>query len=61
MTERETEQPAVGVPEEDALEQRLSVDDDAADDVPTDDGAEADPADRAEQARSVPSGDDEYR
>ena len=64
MTESD-DQPTVSedpeAPEADALEQRTPVvaaEDDA---VPAEPGLEADPADVAEQSRSVDVGDDEYR
>jgi hypothetical protein len=64
MSERDLE-----APEADAAEQRVAVVDDEsdADDSDAGDGAESevpyevDPADRAEQQRSVGLGDDEYR
>jgi hypothetical protein len=51
------------VPEEDALEQRLDAgaDDDRDDPDPEALEGEADPADVAEQSRSVDPGDEEYR
>lgn len=62
MTERETEPADTEVPVEDALEQRADVTEAGSDDVAPDDAAdEADPADRAEQRRTVDPGDDEYR
>ena len=67
MTERESEPTDAEVPVEDALEQRTDADADPGDDEtplvdgPESDLDEADPADRAEQGRTVPSGDDEYR
>ena len=51
------------VPEEDALEQRLDAvaDGDADEPDPDAQPVEADPADVAEQSRSVDLDDDEYR
>ena len=51
------------VPEEDALEQRLDAvaDGDADEPDPDEQPVEADPADVAEQSRSVDLDDDEYR
>jgi hypothetical protein len=51
------------VPEDDALEQRLDVVADEDGDEPDPDAqpVEADPADVAEQSRSVDLDDDEYR
>ena len=51
------------VPEEDALEQRLDAVGDEAVDEPDPEAlaVEADPADVAEQSRSVDLDDDEYR
>lgn len=63
MTERETETPGIDVPPEDAFEQRLDVaEDEPEEEVPPPGRPdEADPADRAEQARVVSSDEDEYR
>ena len=62
MTEREMESPGIDVPEADAIEQHLDVaEDELVEEPPPGRPDEADPADRAEQARAVPSDEDEYR
>jgi hypothetical protein len=64
MTEREQEPSDAEVPVEDALEQRAEVigDSDGSPDASeSDDPGEADPTDRAEQGKTVDTGDDEYR
>lgn len=66
MSERETEastsELSPEVPPEDALEQQQpATDSEAVDDEVTDTPVEADPADRAEQARVVELDEDEYR
>jgi hypothetical protein len=63
MTERDLPAPVdddLEVPEDDALEQRTEVAPQPDDDTPGD-SLEADPADVAEQSRSVDLDDDEYR
>jgi hypothetical protein len=49
------------VPEADALEQRTPVVEAEDDEIPAEPELEADPADVAEQSRSVDLADDEYR
>jgi hypothetical protein len=65
MTERDQEgtMDDPEVPEEDALEQRLDAVADEDEDEPDPEAlaVEADPADVAEQSRSVGPDDDEYR
>ncbi len=64
-TPESDERPAAGedpeVPEADALEQRTPVVEADDDELPAEPGLEADPADVAEQSRSVDFTDDEYR
>jgi hypothetical protein len=57
--ERASEDPEV--PEADALEQRTPVVEAEHDEIPAEPELEADPADVAEQSRSVDLADDEYR
>jgi hypothetical protein len=59
--ERPTSSEDPEVPEADALEQRTPVVEDEDDEVPAEPDLEADPADVAEQSRSVDLTDDEYR
>jgi hypothetical protein len=61
MTESETEGPGPEVPVEDALEQATDVEEPEPEGPPPGRPDEADPGDRAEQARPVGTGDDEYR
>ena len=49
------------VPEADALDQRTPVVEAEDDEIPAEPALEADPADVAEQSRSVDLTDDEYR
>ncbi len=59
--ERPTASEDPEAPEADALEQRTPVVEAEDDPVPAEAALEADPADVAEQSRSVDVGDDEYR
>jgi hypothetical protein len=61
MTEWEPETPDPEVPVEDALEQATDVSEHEPEGPPPGTPEDADPADRAEQARTVELDDDEYR